>query len=409
MTPVNPQTSAVENQPALTKGLLFLLALTSGISVANLYYIQPLLADVARDFQVTAGEIGRIATVIQMGYALGLFMFIPLGDIKERKRLIFSLLGVVIIALITAALSRNILMLGIACFIFSFTTVIPQLILPLTAQLAKPEQRGRSVALVMSGLSTGILLARTVSGVIGDIFSWRIMYWIAAGLMLVLAIVLKFYLPECKPVSSINVSYGQLLKSLWNLFLEQPELRKASLYGAMLFGSFSAFWSTLAFFLSGAPYYYSTQIIGLFGLIGIVGILYTPFAGRIVDKKKPKVVGFFSGIITLTAFLVLWRLGYHLWGLILGVVILDIGTRGAAISNQARVYSLIPEARNRLNTIYMVSYFLGGSLGTYLGATAWTFLQWDGVFLVGSLMTSVGILSFYQSTAANNKGNELLQ
>ena len=283
---------------------------------------------------------------------------------------------------------------SIACFTFSFTTVIPQLILPLTAQLADPKERGQAVGIVMSGLSSGILLARTVSGVIGDMFGWRSMYWIAAGLMLGLAVVLKFFLPECKPTSSLSVTYGQLLKSLWTLFLKLPDLRRASLFGAMIFGSFSAFWSTLAFFLTEPPYYYSSQIIGLFGLIGIVGILYTPLAGRIVDKKTPKIVGFFSGIVILAAFILIWQLGYHLWGLILGVIILDIGSRGASISTQSRVYSLIPEARNRLNTIYMFSYFLGGSLGTYLGATGWSILQWDGVFLVGSIMIFIGLLSF---------------
>ncbi|KUO59915.1 MAG: MFS transporter permease [Gracilibacter sp. BRH_c7a] len=401
----NQELSSVENQPKLTRGLLFLLAITSGISVANLYYIQPLLADIAQDFHVTAGEIGRIATVSQLGYALGLLLFIPLGDIRERKSLIFSLIGVVIIALVGVALSRNIIMLGIACFIFSLTTVIPQLILPLTAQLAEPKERGQALGIVMSGLSTGILLARTVSGVIGDIFGWRIMYWIAAGLMLILAVILKFFLPECKPASSIRVTYGQLLKSLWTLFVELPELRKAALFGAMIFGSFGAFWSTLAFFLQEPPYYFTAQIVGLFGLVGIVGILYTPLAGRIVDKKTPEFVGLVSGIITLIAFIILWQLGSNLWGLILGVIIFDIGTRGGQISNQARVYSLIPEARNRLNTVYMVSYFLGGSLGTYLGSTAWSILKWDGVFLVGSIMISIGVLSFLP--ALNKKGYEV--
>lgn len=382
------------NQPVLTKQLLFLLAVTCGISVANLYYIQPLLADVAQEFNVTAAVIGRIATVIQVGYALGLFLFVPLGDMFERKRLIFALLAVVIVALIAAAFAQNMLMLGVACFAFSVTTVIPQIILPLTAQLADPAQRGQAVGIVMSGLSSGILLARTVSGVIGGTLGWRGMYLIAAAMMLVLGIILKLFLPECKPASSLKVTYGQLLKSLWTLFVKLPDLRKASLLGAMNFGSFSAFWSTLAFFLKAPPYNYSTQVIGLFGLIGIVGIAYTPLAGRIVDKKTPQAVGLVSSLITLAAFMILWKLGFHMAGLILGVVIFDIGMRGVSISNQSRVYALIPEARNRLNTIYMVSYFLGGSIGTYLGSVAWSIWQWDGVILVGSIMVVIGLLTF---------------
>lgn len=394
MNSASEKLSAAGQQPVLTKGLLLLLAVASGISVANLYYIQPLLADIAQEFQVTPGEMGRIATISQLGYTLGLFLFIPLGDILERKRLIFSLLGVVIIALAAAALSHSFLMLGAACFVFSLATVIPQVILPLTAQLADPQERGQAVGVVMSGLATGILLARTVSGIIGDNFGWRSVYWLAAGLMLALALVLKFYLPECKPAFSEKLSYLRLLKTLWLYIRELKDLRKASLFGAMMFGSFNAFWSTFAFFLKEPPYGYTAQIIGLFGLIGIVGIFYTPLAGRVADKKNPWFVGIYSGWITLAAFLILWLLGYHLWGLILGVILLDIGTRGGQISNQATVYSLIPEARNRLNTIYMVSYFLGGSLGTFLGAAAWNTIQWDGVFLVGSLMVSIGMLTF---------------
>jgi predicted MFS family arabinose efflux permease len=397
LTLANDKHTSVKKQPTLTKGLLCLLAITSGLGAANIYYIQPLLADIALAFGVTSKEIGRIATVCQVGYGLGLLFFTPLGDIKERKGLILSLLGVVAVALAATAVSTNLVMLGISCFVFSFTTVIPQLILPLTAQLANPKQTGQAMGIVMSGLFTGIVLARTVSGLVGGIFGWRSIFWLAAVLMLLLAIALKIFLPEAKPASSVQTSYVQLLKSLGTMFLTQPKLRKASLFGAMVFGSFGAFWSTLAFFLKEPPYYYTAQVIGLFGLLSLVGTFYTPLAGRLVDKKSPEIMIVFSGIMTLLAFIVLWQLGLSIWGLILGIIILDIGSRGGQLSSQTFVYSLIPDARNRLNTVYMVSYFTGGALGTFLGSTAWTVLKWNGVCLVGIVMALIAILTFLPS------------
>lgn len=405
MTQENSSLSPVRatDKIVLTRGLLLLMAIATGISVANLYYIQPLLADIAEEFNSTAGEMGRIATLTQIGYALGLFLFIPLGDIRERRSLIITLLGAAAIALVAVAVSGNIMMLGITSFAVGITSVIPQLFVPLAAQLAEPHQRGQAVGIVMSGLYTGILLARTASGIIGDMFGWRSIYWLAAVAMLILALSLKFRLPECKPAASVSLSYWPLLKSMGKLFLEQSVLRKCALFGAMLFGVVSAFWSTLAFFLKAPPYFYTAQIIGLFGLIGIMGTFYAPIAGRMADKRSPRTVGIFSGVITLLALLTLWGLGYYLWGLILGAILLDIGSRGGQISNQSVVYSLIPEARNRLNTIYMVSYFMGGALGSSLGPSAWGVFGWDGVILVGCIMTIVGMLSFLPMTGKTIK------
>jgi len=385
---------AEKKHTVLTNGLLGLLCVASGLCVANLYYVQPLLADIALDFGVTSREIGRIATVCQIGYGLGLLFFIPLGDIKERKSLILSLLGVVTVALVAAAISTNLVMLGVSCFIFSFTTVIPQLIVPLTAQLADQQKTGQAIGIVMSGLFTGIVLARTVSGMVGGLFGWRSIFWLAAVLMLLLAVALKLFLPEVKPASFEQTSYEQLLKSLGTLFLTQPGLRKACLFGAMIFGSFGAFWSTLAFLLKDPPYSFSTQIVGLFGLLSLAGAFYSPLAGRLADKKTPETMILFSGSLLLLAFIVLWQLGLSIWGLILGTVVLDIGSRGGQLASQTFIYSLKPSARNRLNTVYMVSYFAGGSLGTFLGSTAWAALKWNGVCLVGGIMALIAILTF---------------
>ncbi|MDQ7092364.1 MFS transporter [Desulfosporosinus sp. PR] len=386
----NAQLSGGQQRPSLSPSLLLILAISCGLSVANLYYNQPLLADMAQSFHVSASQIGNISMLTQLGYALGLFLFVPLGDIREKKTLIILLLGLVTLSLLFVGISKNLTLLGVASFAVGLTTVVPQIIVPLAAQLAEPQQQGRIVGIVMSGLFFGILLARTISGIIGSLLGWQAMYFIAAGLMFILALMLGKALP--KTGSTSNLSYSQSLYSLWGYITKLPLLREASLMGGLLFGSFSVFWTTLAFFIKQPPYYYGTEIAGLFGLIGVAGASFAPIAGRLADKKGPRIVVGIAAGVTLLAYLVLWLLGHHLWGLILGVILLDLGVQGAQISNQARVYALVPEAKSRLNTIYMVTYFIGGSLGSFLGLRAWSLWQWKGVCLVGGLMILVSII-----------------
>ncbi|AFM40171.1 arabinose efflux permease family protein [Desulfosporosinus acidiphilus SJ4] len=392
------------NLPVLSRSLLLILAVSCGLSVANLYYNQPLLADMAQTFHLSAAQIGSISMLTQLGYALGLFLFVPLGDIKEKKSLIVILLGAVTLSLLFVASSNNLTMLGAASFAVGTTTVVPQIIVPLAAQLAAPNQQGRIVGIVMSGLFFGILLARTISGIIGSIWGWRTMFYIAACLMLVLALMLWGVLP--KTGSNSRLSYGQTLKSLGGYITQLPLLREASLMGGLLFGTFSVFWTTLAFFIKQPPYYYGTEIAGLFGLIGVAGASFAPIAGRLADKKGPRIVVGIAAAVTLLAYCIFWFLGQQLWGLILGVILLDLGIQSAQISNQARVYALIPEAKSRLNTIYMVSYFIGGSFGSFLGMHAWSLWQWKGVCLSGSLLILASLITWGIGRKNNiNKNN----
>lgn len=370
--------------PYLSKSLIWVMAIGCGASVANLYYNQPLLADIAQTFHATSAQIGHISMLTQLGFALGLFLFVPLGDIRERRGLIVSMLIAVSIALLGVALSQNLVMLGFTSLAVGATTVVPQMIVPLAAQLADPKEQGKVVGLVMSGLFFGILLARTVSGFVGHIFGWRAMFFIAPVIMIVLALILRFSLPESRP--STTLTYTQLLHSLWELILGQPILREASMIGGLLFGAFSAFWTTMVFFLRHPPYHYGAEIAGLFGLVGLVGALIAPIAGRLADKKNSHRVVGGATVIVLLAYAVFWLEGHHIWGLIVGVILLDLGVQGAHISNQTRVYRLMPEAKNRVNTVYMVSYFLGGSIGSLLGTYGWSLWGWNGVCLVGSSM-----------------------
>lgn len=394
MSQTQPTASWKDPQsPGLSKGLIWIMAIGAGASVANLYYNQPLLADIAQTFQISSGRTGNIPMLTQIGYALGMFLFVPLGDLRERKQLTTRLLGAVVLALLGMAFAQNVTMLEFTSLAVGATTVVPQIIVPFAAQLAAPKEQGRVVGLVMSGLFFGILLARTVSGVIGNLFGWRMMFLIAAGMMLTLALILRIYLPESVPENP-HFTYPQLIRSLGVLIKEQPVLREASLMGGLLFAAFSVFWTTLVFFLKQPPYHYGSEVAGVFGLVGVVGASIAPVAGRLSDRKSPRRVAGAAAVITFLAFMIFWVFGQQLWGLILGVILLDLGVQSAQIANQTRIFSLRAEARNRLNTVYMVTYFIGGAIGSSLGAYAWSAWQWNGVCWLGLGLVLLSLLAW---------------
>ena len=262
------------------------MAIACGITVANLYYNQPLLALLADDFNTSAHEIGLIPTLTQVGYALGILLLVPMGDLIERRKLIVIMTGLTALALASAAIAPNLDWLIIASFVIGTTTIAAQIIVPFATQLVKPNERGKAVGTVMSGLFIGILLARTVSGFVGGALGWRAVYWLGSGLMIGLAAVMAKVLPVSQP--SVQMSYARLMRSLLHLLKTQPRLQRASLIGAMTFGAFSAFWSTLAFLLEQPPYHYGSEVVGLFGLVGVVGAAAAPVVGKVADRKSPR-------------------------------------------------------------------------------------------------------------------------
>ncbi|MBO0782657.1 MAG: MFS transporter [Ktedonobacteraceae bacterium] len=368
------------------------MAVACALSIANLYYVQPLLADMGQSFHTSADQMGVVATLMQLGFATGLLLVVPLGDRYNRRTLIVGMLGVVTLALILVALAPTVTVLVVAGFVLGFATVVPQIIVPLAASLAAPFERGRVVGTVMSGLLIGILLARTVSGIIGAYLGWQAVYWGAAGIMIVLALVLRFLLPEDRQRSTMG--YGQLLRSLGSLIRTEPVLREAGIFGALVLGAFSAFWVTLTFFLQTPPYHYGSEVAGLFGLVGVAGALAASGVGRFADRFNVRYATGIALLIELCSFLCMWLTGYWLWGLIPGVILLDLGTQAAHVSNQTRIYSLNPAARNRLNTVYMMAIFIGGSLGSFLGTWGWSLAGWNGVCGVGVIMLVAALVVY---------------
>jgi predicted MFS family arabinose efflux permease len=372
--------------------LVWVMAIASGATVANLYYNQPLLVIIAQGFQASSQTVGLIPMLTQVGYAIGILLFVPLGDLLERRRLIVTMLIATAFALMLAAIAPSVSWLIAASFAIGMTAIAAQIIVPFATQLTPPQNRGNVVGIVMGGLFIGILLARTISGFVGAIWGWREMYWLASGLMSAVAVTLAIVLPKSQP--SLKVSYPDLMKSLWQLIRQQPVLQEASLIGAMSFGAFSAFWSTLVFLLKEPPYHYGSEVTGLFGLVGAVGALAAPIVGRIADRRSPTLTVGLGLIATTLSFLVFWLFGHQIFGLIFGVILLDLGVQSTQISNQARIYSLPPEIHSRLNALYIMLYFVGGAIGSFLGAYSWNHWQWSGVCAVSLLLLMIAIATF---------------
>ena len=378
---------------ALTKPLTFLLALVCGVSVANLYYLQPLEAQVTASFHVSQSAAGTAVTVTQLGYAFGLLLFVPLGDMTERRGLIARMLVVTACAVAAAGLAPNYALLLAAVFALGLTTIVPQLIVPYAAQLAGPEEQGRVIGDVMSGLLLGILLSRTFSGLVGSAAGWRNVYFIAAALMLCLAAAVRLFLPVGQP--DAQLSYGRLLASIPGLIRRHRTLRESALNGFCQFGSFSAFWTSLVFLLETPRYHMGAREAGLLGLTGLAGALAAPLIGKTADRRKPRFAVGVGVLLSTAAYLCFSAFGFRLWGLILGAVILDLGNQFAQVSNMARVQALGDAERSRNNTVFMFSYFIGGALGSLLGTVAFQRFGWAGVCAVGLFFQlSAAVLHF---------------
>ncbi len=362
------------------------MAMACGVSVANIYYNQPLLELMSRTLH---GDSGYVPAFTQIGAGIGMFLFVPLGDMFERRRLITGVCLATAAAAVFTALAPTLFLLSAASLLLGLTSITPHLILPFAAQISGAEERGKVIGTVLSGLLIGILLARTASGFAGAAWGWRTVYWAASVLMLALAAALRAALPPSPPAETMR--YPQLLRSMWMLVRQQPLLREASLIGAMLFGAFSVFWATLIFVLVTPPYHYGGRMAGLFGLIGVAGALAASLAGRLADRRGPRFTVGGGILVTLLAYVVFALTGQHLWGLIAGVTLLDLGVQAGHVSNQTRIYGLIPEARSRLNTVYMVSYFAGGALGSALGAAGWRIARWPSVCAAGFLLSAMAL------------------
>lgn len=377
----------------LTRPQLVTMTVAAGICVANIYYNQPLLKDMARDLQVDERRIGLISVLTQSGYALGLFFLTPLGDKVPRKRLMLYLLVLLIASCLGMAAAKGLMAIYAMCLCVGAGSVIAQVILPMAAGM-DPENKGKNVGIIFTGILTGILAARVVSGYVATWLNWRWVYGVSAGLVLLAGIGLQVMLPNIKP--AFEGSYIRLLGSVLQQVRRFSLLRETAALGALVFGTFCSFWTTLTFHLGGAPFNYGADKIGLFGVLAIGGALLAPVFGKLADKRHPARSQVLTTCLMITSILVMMAMPGELVATIVTVLLLDIGVQATQVTNVATIYTLDPAAHSRINTVYMTAYFLGGSIGTFAGVqcfhmggwllVTWQLLAWSAGALVLALV-----------------------
>lgn len=357
----------------LRSGTILLMAVAAGITVANIYYNQPILKEMALSLHASDVEIGRVSMFAQIGYGLGMFFLIPLGDKVDRKRLILLLLLSLACVLILMVTAKGIIFVWALSLLIGICSAPAQIILPMAASLDKVN-RGKTVGIVFSGILVGILGSRVISGFITDWLGWRYVYAISAVMVLTITVLLKLYLPDVK--HKFTGSYIELIKSTLELVKKHEVLRRSAILGAFTFGIFCSFWTTVTFYLSGPAFGFHADTIGLFGIVAIGGALVAPYFGKIADKGNTKISLIISVGMIILSLLLLKLFPVSVIVMIIAIFILDIGVQATQITNFTRIYSLDENSHSRLNTIYMTTYFIGGGIGTYFGLLCWKYGGW---------------------------------
>ena len=372
------------------------LGLACAVGVSTMYYNQPLLLEMGHTYGATAGRTGFVAVATQVGYAVGLLMFVPLGDVLERRSLMMKMYGAVTLALVFVALAPSLAWLIVGSVLIGLFASVTHVALPIAPDLADDSERGRAIGIVMTGLLLGILLARTFAGWVSHIHGWQMVFLVAAAMNAAFVPLLWKVMPKLPPKQKLR--YSDAMKSLWMLFRTQPLLRESSVLGALVFASFSCFWTTLAFVLY-SHYGLGAGVAGTFGLVGAAGALVASVAGRLADKHGSRwVISVGTGLLA-ASYVLLWgeerahiSMTLHIIALAVGVIVLDIGAQMTQVANQTRIFGLVPSARSRLNTVYMTVYFTGAAVGSALATVAWVHWRWDGVcYLALGLIGLAGI------------------
>jgi predicted MFS family arabinose efflux permease len=385
MNPTAPASPSEQKSPGSHAPLPF-LGLACAVGVSSIYLNQPLLLEMGRSVHAQPEQIGLVAVATQVGYACGLLSFVPLGDVFERRALMMRLYGAVAVALLLVAAAPNLVLLVLASVLVGLFAAVTHIVLPIAPDLVDDSQRGRAIGIVMTGILLGVLLARTFAGWVSRIHGWRWVFVAAAILNAAFVPLLWRKMPRLPPKHDLH--YKDAMISLWTIYRTQPMLREASLVGALSFASFSCFWTTMAFMLH-ARFGMGPGVAGSFGLVGAGGALIASSAGRIADRRGTRWLAT-AGISILTScYVVLWlavrvpmSTPLHMAALVAGVILLDIGAQTTQIANQTSILGLLPSARSRINTVYMVLYFTGAAVGAWWSSLAWARFGWAGVCLL---------------------------
>ncbi|MCI1747642.1 MAG: MFS transporter [Acidipropionibacterium sp.] len=383
--------------PVLSRNRMGLFATAAGTLVANIYYAQPLLADIARGFGRRPEQAGLLVTLAQLGYALGVLLIVPLGDGVDRRRLVSIMLTICAGSLVAASLSAGFAMLALASLVVGVASSATMVLVPYVASHAADAERGRRTGQVMTGLLLGILLARTVSGFVAEWTSWRVIYALAAVAVSILAIALRRAMVTDPPRP--HIAYRRLLGSLATLVRTQPELRHRAFYALLALGSFSVLWTGLTYLLAAPPYSYSTAAIGLFGLLGAAGAASASIAGRLGDRGLESAMTGVLALLLLGSWGALAPAGRSMVWLIVGIIVLDAAAQGLQVTHQSVLYSIDADARSRITAVFITSGFIGMSLGSALAGVMNDAYGWTGVCLIGATLPAVLLASWLVNAA----------
>ena len=388
--------TAQHQMPVINTWMTLLLAVSCGLIVANLYYAQPLVGPISQALGLDPKASGLIVTLTQIGYGVGLLLIVPLGDLFENRKLILWTMALGTVALLCAATASTPMLFLTAAFCIGVGSVAVQILVPLAAHMAPEAIRGRAVGNVMSGLMMGIMLARPVAGFITQISSWHVVFYVSTVVMVLLAFVLSKALPRRVPVAKLG--YLELLKSMWHLALHTPALRRRAIYHACMFAAFSMFWTTTPLLLAGPEFHLSQASIALFALAGVAGAVASPIAGRLADKGWTRPATGVAMLCVAVAFLMTHiapkgsTLALVL--LVVAAIVLDFGVSGNLTLGQRTIFSLGAEHRSRLNGIYMATFFMGGAVGSAVGALAYAYGGWWLASCFGFALPVIALLYF---------------
>lgn len=365
------------------------MAAMAGLTVANLYYNQPLLEMIRCDLSTTTSLANMIAVITQVGYALGLLLIIPTGDFISRKKIIVTCMIIACVMTTMIATAQSIYIIWGASLVMGACSIVPQLFIPIAGQFSKPENKSRNMGYVLSGLLIGILAARVISGMIGDWFGWRMMYFIAGGVMIVCLALTLWMMPQMQ--QNFSGTYAGLMKSVGRIFLDNSQIRLNSIRAAFGFGSMLSFWACLAFHLAEEPFRAGSDAVGYLGICGVAGAMVASGIGKYIPKYGVRLFSMAGALGQIVAWIVALFFGNSYIGLILAIILVDIGLQCQQLSNQGACIQAVPDASNRANTIFMTTYFIGGSLGTFCAGQGWNIAGWQGVCCVGLLFASISL------------------
>lgn len=379
----------LEPNQGIPRHIILLMSAMAGLTVANLYYVQPLLEMIRTDLGTSDSQANMIAVITQVGYALGLLFIVPTGDLFSRRRIIVVCMVIAALMTLTIGLTTSIHTIWAASLAMGACSIVPQLFIPAAGQFSRPEHKSRNMGFVLSGLLIGILAARVVSGMVGEWFGWRTMYYIAGAVMIVCLALTLWTMPEMQ--RNFKGSYAGLMRSVGRIFLDHPTIRANAVRAAFGFGSTLSFWACLAFHLADEPFHAGSDAVGYLGLCGVASAMVASGIGRYIPRFGVKRFCLVGSTCQITAWAVAYLCGDTYLGLIVSLILVDGGLQCLQLSNQSACIQELPEASNRVNTIFMTTYFIGGSLGTFCAGQGWHLAGWTGICTVGALFATISL------------------